>query len=99
MQHLEGFFSRQSITNMEPFIAAQAEKLDRRLKSLSGTGHIVHIDHALTAMTGDIICRVSCGMEAGLLDDPDFSPGWCVTTCRRPSARSLSDTNACSGTN
>ena len=79
MQHLEVFFSRQSITNMEPFIAAQAVKLDSRLQSLSGTGQIIHIDHALTAMTGDIICRVSCGMEAGLLDDPKFSPGWCAT--------------------
>ncbi|KAI1128167.1 cytochrome P450 [Nemania abortiva] len=75
-KHLEPFFSRQGITRVESIIAGEAWKLDARLLGLSGSGSIIHMDHALAAMTGDIIGYISCGMEPGLIQDPEFSPSW-----------------------
>jgi hypothetical protein len=51
-------------------------KLDARLLSLSGSGTVVHMDHALAAMTGDVIGYVSCGMHPDLVDEPNFTPSW-----------------------
>ncbi|KAI0206674.1 cytochrome P450 [Astrocystis sublimbata] len=75
-KHLEPYFSRQGITRIEPKIAAEVWKLDRRLLGLGGTGEVVNMDHALAAMTGDIIGYVSCGMQPGLIDEPSFSSSW-----------------------
>jgi hypothetical protein len=36
----------------------------------------VNLDHAFTALTGDIIGQVGCGSRLGLLEDEDFSPQW-----------------------
>jgi hypothetical protein len=73
---LEPFFSRQGITRIEPRIAQLVKKMDNRLVGLKGTGSIVPIDVVLCALTGDVIGQVSSGMQAGLLDDPDFTPAW-----------------------
>lgn len=51
-------------------------KMDDRLVGLKGSGSIIEVDHMLCALTGDIIGQVSSGMEAGLLDDPEFTPAW-----------------------
>ncbi|KAI1419592.1 cytochrome P450 [Xylaria sp. FL1777] len=75
-KHLEPFFSRQGITRVEPIIAAEAWKLDARLLGLSGSGSVVHMDHVLAAMTGDVIGYISCGMQPGLIEDAGFSPSW-----------------------
>lgn len=78
-QHLEPFFSRQGITRIESRVAAHVKKLDDRLIHLKATGTIVNADHFLCALTGDIICEVSSGTQAGLLDDVDFTPAWYVS--------------------
>jgi cytochrome P450 len=73
---LETFFSRQSITRVERTITEKVCALDARLQALAGSDTVVHIDHAFTALTGDIIGLVACGTSPGLLDDVDFSPSW-----------------------
>ncbi|GJC85385.1 cytochrome P450 monooxygenase sdnH [Colletotrichum liriopes] len=75
-KHLEPFFSRQGITRIEPRIAELVMKMDKRIVGLKGSGAIVPVDHLLCALTGDVIGQVSSGMQAGLLDDPDFTPAW-----------------------
>ncbi|KAK8052037.1 hypothetical protein PG993_003422 [Apiospora rasikravindrae] len=75
-KHLEPFFSRQGTTRVEHIITEEAEKLNARLLQLSGSGTIVHMDHALAAMTGDIIGFTTCGMQPNLVEDADFSPSW-----------------------
>ena len=69
-------FSRQNITRVEHIIVNEAWKLDARMRELGGSGTVVHLDHALTAMTGDVIGFVSCGMQPGLVEDAAFSPAW-----------------------
>jgi cytochrome P450 len=78
---LETFFSRQSITRVETTIADKIRALDERLQAVAGTDTVIHIDHAFTALTGDIIGHVACGMTPGLLDDAEFSPKWYVLPC------------------
>ncbi|OTA61601.1 cytochrome P450 [Hypoxylon sp. EC38] len=75
-KHLEPFFSRQGITRVEHIIASDAWKLDARLLKLSRSGTVIHMDHVLAAMTGDVIGYISCGMQPGLIDEPNFSPSW-----------------------
>ncbi|KAF7956988.1 hypothetical protein EAE96_004310 [Botrytis aclada] len=75
-KHLEPFFSRQGITRIESRLAERVMKMDDRLMGLKKSGSIIQVDHMLCALTGDIIGQVSSGMEAGLLDDPEFTPAW-----------------------
>ncbi|KAK2754360.1 hypothetical protein FQN54_007004 [Arachnomyces sp. PD_36] len=75
-KHLEAFFSRQNIDCIEKVIADEAQLLDSRLQKFKGTGTAVHIDHAFTALTGDVIGRITCGTHPGFVEDVDFSPGW-----------------------
>lgn len=79
-KHLESFFSRQGVTRIEDIIAGEARHLDERLTNLAGTGTVIRIDHAFTALTGDLIAHVACGQRPGLIDDAEFSPGWCVVS-------------------
>lgn len=46
--------------------------------NLQGTGSVIHMDHALAAITGDIIVQLSVGTAPGLTNDPEFSPEWWV---------------------
>lgn len=52
-------------------------KMNDRLVGLKGSGSIIPLDQLLCALTGDyFIDQVSNGMQAGLLDDADFTPAW-----------------------
>ncbi|KAI0169618.1 cytochrome P450 [Hypoxylon sp. FL1284] len=75
-KHLEPFFSRQGITRVEQIISDEAWKLDARLQGLRGSGAVVNMNHALAAVTGDVIGNISCGMQPGLVEDATFSPSW-----------------------
>lgn len=76
---LETFFSRQGINRIEEIIAGEGRLLDSRLQALEGTKTVVHIDHAFTALTGDIIAHTACGTHPGLIEDVEFSPNWQVS--------------------
>lgn len=75
-KNIETFFSKQNVNRFEDIIVRKVQLLDDQFERLKGTGSIVHINHAFTALTGDIIGHVACGAHPGLVDDPHFSPGW-----------------------
>ena len=75
-KHLDGFFSRQGINRTEGIVAGAARHLADRLQALEGTGTVIHIDHAFSALTGDVIGHVACGADPGLVKDANFSPEW-----------------------
>lgn len=57
-------------------VADAARQLANRLEALKGTGAVVQLDDAFSALTGDIIAHVACGASPGLLEHPEFSPEW-----------------------
>jgi cytochrome P450 len=76
---LEPFFSRAGVQRLHTMLGAITLKLEERLKSLTGTGKVVHLDHVFNAFSGDVISQIFLGSSsntAGFLDDPEFSPGW-----------------------
>ncbi|KAL8667639.1 MAG: hypothetical protein Q9202_000494 [Teloschistes flavicans] len=73
-KHLDTFFSRQGINRTEGMVADAARQLANRLEALKGTGAVVQLDDAFSALTGDIIAHVACGASPGLLEHPEFSP-------------------------
>jgi cytochrome P450 len=78
---LEPFFSRMGVQRLQVMLGAVTLKLEERLKRLAGTGKIVRLDHAFNALSGDVIGRLCLNSDSNataFLDDPDFSPGWCV---------------------
>ncbi|KAL4990612.1 cytochrome P450 [Aspergillus falconensis] len=78
---LEPFFSRMSIQKLQPMLAEVAQKFERRLCTLAGTGTVVRLDHTCAAFTGDIIAKICLDDAAEgdrFLDHPDFAP-YCFT--------------------
>ncbi|KAL9586172.1 MAG: hypothetical protein Q9212_001093 [Teloschistes hypoglaucus] len=73
-KHLDTFFSRQGINRTEGMVADAARQLANRLEAFKGTGAVVKLDDAFSALTGDIIAHVACGANPGLLEHPEFSP-------------------------
>lgn len=57
-------------------IAEQVAKLVSRFEALKGTGTVVRIDHAFSALSGDIIVRVCCEDYSEFLQDSEFSADW-----------------------
>ncbi|CAH0032931.1 unnamed protein product [Clonostachys rhizophaga] len=73
---VEPYFSRAGVTKLEPIMSECVQKLSDRYDSFEGTGKVSRVDHAMQALTGDIIRRVCIGDGEDYLDDEDFSPGW-----------------------
>ncbi|CAH0045319.1 unnamed protein product [Clonostachys solani] len=73
---VEPYFSRAGVTKLEPIMSECVQKLSDRYDSFEGTGKISRVDHAMQALTGDIIRRVCIGDGEDYLDDEEFSPGW-----------------------
>lgn len=60
-------------------LAEVAVHLESRLREMKG--HVVRLDHAFSAFSGDIIgkiCLDSDDASSRLLDDVDFAPEWYV---------------------
>ncbi|RHZ49181.1 cytochrome P450 [Aspergillus thermomutatus] len=73
---LNPFFSNARIRKQEAAIKALVDKLCRRLEELKNTGQPLHIEHALTCYTTDVITDYSMGDGYHYLDAPDFIPQW-----------------------
>ncbi|KAG8161928.1 hypothetical protein KVR01_007693 [Diaporthe batatas] len=52
---VEPYFSRRSVTQLEPLINKAVGKLIARFESFQGTGRVVRLDHAMLAFSGDVI--------------------------------------------
>jgi cytochrome P450 len=73
---LSPFFSKKSVTELEPIIQAQINKLCIKLAALKGASQVVNLSDALTCLSADIISDCAFGESYGLLDFPDFAPEW-----------------------
>ncbi|OQE37342.1 hypothetical protein PENCOP_c010G02649 [Penicillium coprophilum] len=70
------YFSKQSITKREPAINHCIQKLLGRLEQAQETGECITLNHAFTAMTGDIITKYSFGKDFGFLEANDYKSKW-----------------------
>ena len=73
---LNPFFSKQSVTRLEPMIRDTVTKLCQRLESARKTGEVINMGHAYAALTMDIITQYSFAKSYGCLDAPDFMHIW-----------------------
>lgn len=78
---LEPFFSRLGVNRVEPMVVETVSKLVDRFKNLKGTGTVIHLEHAFSAFSGDVIGNLCCEEHVNFLDDEDFSPERCVHSC------------------
>ncbi|KAL2845943.1 putative cytochrome P450 [Aspergillus pseudoustus] len=68
----EPFFSRAGIDKIEHVIVNEAKVLDARLKEESAAQNVINLDYVFAAFNGDIVARICCEMEAGLMKKPEF---------------------------
>jgi len=68
----EPFFSRAGIDKIEHVILDEAKVLDVRLQEESATENVINLDCVFAAFNGDIVARICCEMEAGLMKKPEF---------------------------
>ncbi|KAF9892112.1 hypothetical protein FE257_002518 [Aspergillus nanangensis] len=74
--HMNPFFSTMRIRQQEPVLKALVDKLCTRLDEWKDTGKPLHIEHALTCYTTDVISDYTMGDGYHYLDEPDFIPQW-----------------------
>ena len=73
---LNPFFSKKQIAQQEPRIQHHVDKLMGRLAGFRGTGKLVNLVDAFTALTADIIGDMAFGQSCNFLDKDDFNPEW-----------------------
>ena len=73
---LAPYFSKASVTRLEPVIRDCIDKLCSRLRDFQKAKKPVSIEVAFCALTMDIITEYSFGKSYGCLDDKDLSPQW-----------------------
>lgn len=55
---LNNFFSKQSVTNLEPIMQEKVNKLATRLKEAYESKEVIHLEYAFAALTADVIRSV-----------------------------------------
>ncbi|KAL4873378.1 hypothetical protein BDV12DRAFT_192363 [Aspergillus spectabilis] len=78
---LEPFFSRSGTDKIESILIEEARLLDDRLKGLKGTGHVIRLDHVLSAFAGDVVERICCEDPQLRINHPEFGKDWWVSNC------------------
>ncbi|PMB64431.1 Trichodiene oxygenase [Beauveria bassiana] len=74
---LDPYFSRSGVSKLEPMVAEVCEKLIvHRFETFRGSGRVVRLDHAFTAFSGDVICRLCMDNPPSFVEDPEFAPEW-----------------------
>lgn len=74
---MEPFFSKQGINRIQPMLDELVLLLVTRLKESAGTGRVIRLDHAFSALAGDVISNICIeSPPAPMLRDPDFAPEW-----------------------
>ncbi|KAF2689563.1 cytochrome P450 [Lentithecium fluviatile CBS 122367] len=73
---LNGFFSRRSISKLEPTIERAVYRASQLLKRRGSGRRIINLRNFFAAFSADVIGEVAFGSGYGLLDRPDFEPGW-----------------------
>ncbi|KAM3475568.1 hypothetical protein MY5147_003668 [Beauveria neobassiana] len=74
---LDPYFSRSGVSKLEPMVAEVCEKLIvHRFETFRGSGRVVRLDHAFTAFSGDVICRLCMDNPPSFVEDPEFASEW-----------------------
>jgi len=68
------YFSRASITKIEPLIRSLTGKLISKIQSRLSAGEVLDVTQAYSCFTTDVISAYCFGQANGLLDQPDFTP-------------------------
>ncbi|RGP67090.1 cytochrome p450 [Fusarium sporotrichioides] len=70
--YLNPYFSKRSITNLEPFIHERVTKLLSRFQEHLDNDQVLSLDGAFCALTADVITSRFYGKHYNYLDLPDF---------------------------
>lgn len=73
---LNRFFSKASVTKLEPMIHKAVEKLCAQLESHAGTGNPVKMNNAFSCMTTDVVTEYAFAKSYNFLDSPTFEPNF-----------------------
>ncbi|KAI9837891.1 MAG: hypothetical protein M1837_002681 [Sclerophora amabilis] len=73
---LNPFFSKASVTKLEPIIHEKIEKLCRQLKTYEGSGSPVDLTMAFSCMTTDVVTEYAFAKCSNFLDSPTFEPNF-----------------------
>jgi cytochrome P450 len=73
---LNPFFSKQSVTRLEPMITSKVQKLCERFRAAADTGEVIRLDVAFMAVTMDIIMQYAYAWNYNYLDKPNFALEW-----------------------
>lgn len=73
---LAPFFSKASVSKLEPVVQSVVNQLVARLRALGGTGGNVNLIDAFTSLTTDVISQYAFARPFGFLQSSDFSPHW-----------------------
>lgn len=65
---LANFFSKRSITNIQPLIQDKIERVIIKLQEASNDGTVVNLTNLSAAFTADVISQYSYGVSLGCLD-------------------------------
>ncbi|KAL9097878.1 MAG: hypothetical protein Q9165_000204 [Trypethelium subeluteriae] len=70
---LNPFFSKRSVTDLQPVIKQEIQKLCEQLSKCAENDEVISIDAAFVALTMDVISGYSYGQAFGCLDEPQRS--------------------------
>ncbi len=70
------FFSRASVSQFEPSVQANINKLLSRLQEFTKSRQPINLLNVYIALTADIITNYAFASPFGFLDSPDFAPYW-----------------------
>ncbi|SMR47054.1 unnamed protein product [Zymoseptoria tritici ST99CH_1A5] len=73
---LNPFFSRASVTRLEPMLRQVVEDLSTRLEQFRESQKPVNLRHAFAAVTMDVVTDYAFGTSYKCLEQPDFAPMW-----------------------
>lgn len=73
---VNNFFSKKSVSELEPLLRQKVEKLCSRLATAVQYKQVVRVDCAFMALTMDIICSYCFGADRQYLDSDDFGLEW-----------------------
>ncbi|KAL4998500.1 cytochrome P450 [Aspergillus recurvatus] len=73
---LNRFFSKASVTKLEPIIDSAIGKLCTQLESFSGSQRPVKMNMAFSCMTTDVVTEYAFAKSYNFLDSPTFEPNF-----------------------
>jgi cytochrome P450 len=73
---LSSYFSKRSVSELEPLILEHIQKLSKRLETARQVGTVLRLDAAFMALTMDFITHYSYRKAYNYLDEEHFKLSW-----------------------